>query len=867
MMGSSLGKDAAPAEGFLHGVRVLELADELGEYCGKVLAGLGADVVKVEPLGGEGTRAYGPFAGDQPSPNRSLYFWHYNFGKRSVVIDLDSEDGVQQFRQLAAGADVVIDTRKKDYLSSRGIGAAELREAKPDLVYARITPFGDDGPWADYHGSDLVHLALGGVMMNCGYDPEPSGEYDTPPIAPQMWQAYHIVGEVTAIQTIAALLYARRTGKGQDLSSNVHDAVSKNTETDLPDWVYQRQPHHRQTCRHSFANISATAISATKDGRWMLPYRTYLPGFVTPPESTLAVLQRYGMEMDLADPKFFDVDFLQRPENDLHVGAVLDRLIARFKFNKELWRDGQEFGLTWGPLRRPEENVEDEHWWVRGAFVDVHEPEIGRTVTEIGSKWYSPNVPWKTDRRAPRLGEHTEEMLAELAVAKASTGAAGGARETVTTELSRYGKPFALNNVRVVDLTWMLASAGAGRFFTALGADVIKVEHRSRPDAMRTGSGKVPYGGREERDAATEPLATKYDPSELDRSGTFMELNSGKRSISLNLKSDEGKALLKGMIKDADFVIEGYSPGTLDRMGLGYEVLKSIKPDIIYVQQSGMGQHGTYGRMRSFGPTAQAFSGLSEMSGFPSPMAPAGIGYSYLDWFGAYQMATAMMAALYRRNTTGEGSWIDSSQVDAGLYLTGTAVLDYTVNGRSWERYGNRSPYKAAAPSGAYQTCGTDRWIAISAFTEEQWHAVVRILGARDAASDPRFVGLADRLRNQDDLDRIVGELTLKWDGYELMYALQEAGVPAGVCQTAEDRCDFDPQLAHLEWQVEVEQRDIGTWPVREVPVKFSETPPYIGGYLDRSGPSFGQDTDDVLRDLLGLDAEAIASLRDRGAV
>jgi crotonobetainyl-CoA:carnitine CoA-transferase CaiB-like acyl-CoA transferase len=300
-------------------------------------------------------------------------------------------------------------------------------------------------------------------------------------------------------------------------------------------------------------------------------------------------------------------------------------------------------------------------------------------------------------------------------------------------------------------------------------------------------------------------------------------------------------------------------------MGLGYERLREINPKIVYVQQSGMGQIGTYGRLRSFGPTAQAFSGLSDMSGLPEPYPPAGIGYSYLDWFGAYQMALAMMAALYRQKQTGNGCWIDSSQAEVGLYLTGTAILEHSANGRQWSRFGNRSPYKAAAPNGAYRALGDDRWIAISAFSDEHWWALTKVLGHPGWTADPRLATLALRLANQDYLDALVNQATVEWDAFGLMDALQRAGVPAGVCQTAEDRYERDPQLKHLEWLVELNQSEIGTWPVKEVPVKFSETPPYIGGVLDRHGPSYGEDNDYVLRSILGLNQDQIAQLTSEG--
>ncbi|MEE2059140.1 CaiB/BaiF CoA transferase family protein [Rhodococcus artemisiae] len=861
---------------FLRGVRVVEIADELGEYCGKVLAGLGADVIKVEPLGGERTRGYAPFQNDRPHPNRSLHFWHYNFGKRSVVLDLDSDGGRDRFRALARTADVVLDTRHRNYLGDRDLGYEQLRAENSGLVYVRMSPFGDDGPWADYHASDLVHLALGGVMMNCGYDATPTGEYDTPPIAPQMWHAYHIAGEITAIQIIAALIYRDETGIGQKLSNSVHESVSSNTETDMPDWVYSRLPHARQTCRHSFAQATASAeesatanvrvpgIARTKDGRWLLPYSTYLPGFGAPFEKTLGVLRKYGAERDLDNPRFHDPAELQKPDVLRHVQSVIHGMVGGYTYDRDVWKDAQANGLPWAPVRRPEENVGEDHWLSRGTFMDVEYPELGQNFTQIGAKWVSPGLPWRTGPRAPMVGEHTEEVFAALTGIEPSVAPIQIPRSEAV--LSRHGKPFALQGVRIVDLSWLLASAGAGRFFTALGAEVIKVEHHSKVDGMRMGAGKVGAGGRAARDAATGPVSTDTG-SGLDRSGAFMEINAGKRSVSLNLKSERGRELLTELLRDADMVIEGFSPGTMDRMGFGWERLKEINPRLVYVQQSGMGQIGTYGEMRSFGPTAQAFSGLSDMSGLPEPYAPAGIGYSYLDWFGAYQMALAMMSGLYRQRRTGKGCWIDSSQTEAGLYLTGTAILDYSVNGRQWQRFGNRSPYMPAAPHGAYRTAGDDRWIAIAASTEDHWRALLEVLDTPGWAADEKLLTLELRIQHQDYLDSLIDAATRAYEPFELMDELQRAGVPAGVCQTAEDRYERDPQLRHLNWMVELTQSAIGTWPVKDIPVTFSETPTFIGGILDRHGPSYGEDNDYVYRDLLGLDDTQIAELAEHGVL
>jgi crotonobetainyl-CoA:carnitine CoA-transferase CaiB-like acyl-CoA transferase len=271
--------------------------------------------------------------------------------------------------------------------------------------------------------------------------------------------------------------------------------------------------------------------------------------------------------------------------------------------------------------------------------------------------------------------------------------------------------------------------------------------------------------------------------------------------------------------------------------------------------------------MRSYGPVAQGFSGISEMSGLPEPFPPAGIGYSYLDWFGAYNLVNAILAALYRRDVTGAGCWLDLSQVESGIYLTGTAILDFTVNGRGWRRYGNRSPYKMAAPHGAYRTAGDDRWIAIACFTEAEWQSLLAVMNRQAWARDQRFQDLPSRLEHQDALDQLIQSTTRARDGYQLMDALQQAGVAAGVCQNAQDRYERDPQLKHLEWLVELPQTEIGSWPVKDFPVKMYGTPARAGGSIGRHGPNYGEDNEYVFGELLGLSAGEIKSLAEADVI
>jgi crotonobetainyl-CoA:carnitine CoA-transferase CaiB-like acyl-CoA transferase len=850
---------------FLGGLRVVEIGNELGEYCGKVLAGLGADVVRVEPLAGEETRTYGPFYHDEPHPDRSLHFWHYNLGKRSVVLDLDTAQGQADFKALLGAADIVVDSRPRGYLADRGLDYDCLRVINPRLVWARITPFGDDGPWADYQASDLVHLALGGVMDNCGYDPEPDGTYDTPPIAPQIWQSYQLAGELAVISILGALYYRLSTGEGQKIDTSVHEVVNANTEMDAPNWIYLGMKHQRKTCQNSAPiHTQMPALAITKDGRYILPYRTYAAtgGTVNVDGHgpTVQLLREFNMQEDIDEP---GVILTQE-----RLSELTDKLIGKLLYDRDLWRRGLELGMPWAPIRRPDENMDDEHWKMRGAFFEVYHPELDETFTYSGAKWRTDEFSWIKGPRPPLLGEHTREVLEQWAQPDVQHSRAFSTeRSKQPPAISKHGKPFALSDVRVIDLSWMLASAGAGRYLAAMGAEVIKVEHESRFDGMRLAPlALCPPGGRAEREAATGPLPLP-EVTSPNRTGFFMEINSGKRSLSLNLKTPEGREALEELIRDADMIVEGYSPGTMTRLGLGYEKLKEINPNIIYVQQSGLGEFGAYGRARFYGPTAQALSGLSDMSGLPAPFPPAGYGYSYLDWCGAYNMAQAMMAALYRRSVTGEGCHIDASQGEIGLYLAGPTALDYSVNGRRWSRYGNRSPYKPAAPHGAFRTMGEDRWIAIAAFTQDHWDAIVDVLGIEAVASDPRFATLETRLAHQDALEEAVQAATRKWDGFELMKDLQLRHVPAGMVQTAQERVEDDPQLKHLGWMTELDQTEIGRWPVRNHPGRLSETPAYIGGQLDRAGPNYGEDNDFVLRHILNKTPEDIERLRAVGAI
>jgi crotonobetainyl-CoA:carnitine CoA-transferase CaiB-like acyl-CoA transferase len=846
-----------PKPGALVGVRVVEVGDRIGEYCGLVLAGLGAEVIKVEPPEGAESRRMGPFVDDVPDPERSLHFWTYNRGKRSVVLDLDTNEGRRGLEELVAASDVLLDATPLGHLDERGLGSAALRERHPELIVARITPFGEDGPRKDWKASDLVHLALGGQVMNNGYDPTPAGDYDLPPVAAQLDHSYAVAGEQLAFTVIAALISRRHSGKGQHLSAAVHEALAKNTEGDLMSWVCLRTPFNRQTCRHSAPGVSIhRSIFPTKDGRWILA-STRNAKLLGP------FLEKYGIGDEISDgsdEKTKDSRVLPGMEGGAarNMDAV-EHTVRRYLFEDVPWREAQEAGLMWVPVRKPHESAYDEHWLQRGTYGDVEHPELGRSLRYPLSKWIATGTGWVMPTPAPKLDQDSG-LRATLTPRPLQTSGL-----VLPERLSQHGKPWALQGVRVLDFTWMLASAGATRFLASLGADVIKVEWHKNLDPRRGGN---PVGGREAREAATGPVPSQW-PADLGGpvGAQYNNKNPGKRGISLNVKHPKGLEMARRMVAESTIVAEGFSPGVMESWGLGYDELRQIKSDIIYAKQSGMGTAGIYGRFRTIGPVAQAFAGTSEMSGLADPFPPAGWGYSYLDWYGAYSFALAILSAVYHHDVTGEGQAIDASQSEVGIFMTGVPALDYQVNGREWQRAGNRSPYATAAPEGLYRTQGHDRWIAITCASEADWVALAKEAGHIEWLSHADFATAADRHRNRTALDRLIQTWTAEQEPFELMQRLQAVGIAAGVAQTAQDRVENDPQLASLEWLTELDATNFGHWPVAAPSVRMSDTPQYAGGQVGRGAPTYGEHNYEVYEELLGLSRDEVDELAEEDAI
>lgn len=429
--------------------------------------------------------------------------------------------------------------------------------------------------------------------------------------------------------------------------------------------------------------------------------------------------------------------------------------------------------------------------------------------------------------------------------------------------------PRALKGVRIIDLTWLQVGPQATRILATFGAQVIRVEWRGRGaiDFLRyfqpfAPDHATPDGGRTQGAAHSHGIRGNYD-----RGAYFNNTNPGKYGVTLNLNHPHGRELLKRMVRDANALCENFSPSQMDKWGLGYDELCSINPRLIYMRTTGMGKAGVYKDYVSYGPTAQAFSGLTFLSGLPEPHQPAGWGYSYLDHSPGYFGAMLMMAALRRQRAEGLGAYIDMSQTETGLMLSGTSIVEHQLTGSKTQRFGNRMPYQEWAPHGAFRCAGEDNWIAISIQSDAQWQELVAEMGSPGWALDEKFATAAGRMAHQDELETRLAEFTIEQERYDLMQRLQARAIPAGVVQKAADRFDRDPQLKARGYFVELPHSEIGRWPVEGFPAKLSVSPASVGGLTSRAAPKLGEDNDFVYRNIFGLSAGELTKLREEDVI
>ena len=389
----------------------------------------------------------------------------------------------------------------------------------------------------------------------------------------------------------------------------------------------------------------------------------------------------------------------------------------------------------------------------------------------------------------------------------------------------------ALQGIRVLDFTWIHAGPSATRILSDQGAEVIKVESNN---ALSVVGGPA--------SATARGLGQRHN------------WNAGKLSISLNMKTTQGIDIAKRLVAVSDVVAENFSGRVMPSWGLDYDSIRAINPGIIMLSMSGLGRTGPWKDRVSYGQTLQAWSGFTELTGFPDT-DPSGPASAYSDAVGGMAGAQAVLLALLHRSQTGRGQWLDVSQFESLTSLLDTLTLDMSVNGSAAvsTRTGNRPAYGGGAPHGAYRCRGEDRWVAITIFSDEEWRAFVKALGDPQWAADPRFDSGDARERNVDALDVLVNSWTAQHTAEEVMALLQSAGVAAGVVQAGED-LSRDTQLKERGFfrRVPDHQGELRT--IESAPYKMSRTP----GSVTRGAPAFAADMTYVLRELLGMSDDEV---------
>lgn len=397
----------------------------------------------------------------------------------------------------------------------------------------------------------------------------------------------------------------------------------------------------------------------------------------------------------------------------------------------------------------------------------------------------------------------------------------------------------ALEGIKVADFSWIVGAPLATKMLAEHGATVVRVESIKKVDNTR----------------ATPPF--KDGRAGLNRSGFFNTYNDSKYGIALDLSHPKGKDIAKKLVAWADIVIENFTPGTMKHLGLGYEEVKEIKPDVIMISISMLGQNGPYARQTGLGHMLQALGGFVSLLGWPDRM-PVGFQIAYNDYPAALYAVVAVIAALEYKRKTGKGQYIDMSMLESGISFLSPAVLDYGVNGREQQVNGNRCPY--AAPHAAYRCLGVDRWCAIAVFTDEEWQALCKAMGQPEWSSDARFTTLLGRKYNEDELDKLIEEWTCQHRAEEVMERIQQASVASGVVQNCRDLL-YDPQLQHRRHFQSLEHHEIGAAVYCTPPFKLSKTP----CQLKMPSPCLGEHSEYVCTHILGLSDEEFLELLSEG--
>lgn len=792
----------------LEGVKVVELGELVSAaYAGKIMADLGADVVKVEEPGGDPARQRGPFPRGLADPEKSGLFLALNTNKRGITLDLTRHQ--DRLAQLVAWADIVVHNYPAAQMAERGIDYGAFRQLNPRLVMCSITPFGLSGPYKDYRAYELnVSHAGGWGWLSPGASDFP----DLPPLKVAGHQCDFQGGVSGAMAALAAYQRALDTGCGEHIDLSTQAFIAAFLEQNFVYYSYS----DRIASRLGKRLLYPWGIFECKDGLIFI--------LAVEEDQWERIVELMG-NPEWAGWEIF-ADATQRSKNQDVMKMYLDEWVKDWTV-EELWHEAQSRRICFAPVFGMEQLSKQEQLRSRHFFVDVSQPHAG-TVTQLGPPYQLREPWWQVRRPAPLLGEHTDEVLRALPPAPAP-------RPPAPSPAMR--RP--LEGVRVADFTWVWAGPYGTMYLSHLGAEVIKIESNTRIDVTRR-----------------LPLYPTGMEAGVNRSGLFNQWSLGKKSVLINFSTPEGLAVVKELIQNSDVVVDNFATGVMERLGLGYDDLVKIKPDIIMASISGYGHSGPLKNYMGYGPAIAPLTGLSAMTGYAGG-PPQEVGISYGDPNSGIHAAVAVTAALAARKRTGKGQYIDVSLWESVAALVPEGWMDYAMNGLEPARRGNRDPLMA--PHTCFRCAGEDEWVSIACGNDAEWRALCRAMDQAGLGTDARFRTVQDRKANEDTLENIVTAWTEKRDKWHLTQTLQAAGVAAFPSMNSKDLAD-DPHLKQRGFFVELPHAEVGVRKHTGIPWLLTESP----NGVQAPAPLLGQHTEQVMRDVLGYADERIAQLRER---
>jgi crotonobetainyl-CoA:carnitine CoA-transferase CaiB-like acyl-CoA transferase len=725
----------------------------------------------------------------------------------------------------------VFDSGPPGALAEFGIHFDALRALNPHIVHVQITAFGSDGPYAEYPASDLTIAALGGPLSI-------QGDADMPPVRMSVPQSWRHAGAEAAVAAMVALERVRTTGEAVFVDVSAQAAMTWTMLNATLAHAIQGENYERSGADLQLGTVPFPLVHACKDGFVI----------VLTNAANFAGLRDWMLEDGIIDDAWlaredwstYDYRLFRNDELLLsfeELTATYRRFIAQYT-KAELFQRGLDRGVTLAPVNTLDDLLAFEQLATRDYFVDVEFPaaEVGeaRSARAPGAFAKFSNAALEIGRPAPRLGEHTEEVLREIAEAPRERTPLRDTPSDGSTAL-----PF--EGLKVADFSWVGVGPISAKYLADHGATVVRIESQSRGDALRTAG---PF---------------KDAKAGWNRSHFFGEFNNSKRSLALDLKHPKSLAVAERALEWADVVLESFTPGALDRLGLGYARARELNPSVIMASTCLMGQTGPFAQLAGYGYHAAGVAGFYEITGWPD-RPPAGPWQAYTDTIAPRFLATTLLAALDERRRTGAGTHIDLGQLEAALHFLAPELLARQLDGTEFTRVGNRD--REAAPHGVYPCAGEDQWCAIAVEDDAQWSALRRVLGEPDWARDTKLDSAAARLAESDRIDTELSKWTATRPAQSVMSELCAAGIPAGKIQRSSDLL-VDPQYAHREFHRWFEHSEMGNVP-------YSGHQFRITGYANgprSASPTLGEHSFEVLGDFLGFSDEEIAELMGSGAL